>query len=100
MVIDPNISDVVRVTVIATGFGEPEMKTAGRVRPQVSSQTGTTGSMPAEAGFEKKLEIPTFSRKQKDAAGDQVRMKKVSVMNSTDDEDKYEIPTFLRKQAD
>ena len=113
MVIDPTLNDVVRVTVIATGFGEPEMRSAGRsiagritktsTQPEASGrQTSGSGaestSTSQVVANEKKLEIPTFNRKQKDADSEQVRMKKVSVMNASEDDDKYEIPTFLRKQ--
>ncbi len=99
MVIDPELSDVVRVTVIATGFGDPELRSAGRTATTVTS---TGGGMPTDGSpaFEKKLEIPTFSRKQKEATSEQVKLKKISVMSGTEDEEKYEIPTFLRRHAD
>jgi hypothetical protein len=29
-----------------------------------------------------------------------IKLKKLSVLSTTEDEDKFEIPTFLRKQAD
>ncbi len=95
MVIDPTLSDLVRVTVIATGFGERE----GRIP---SASVTSTGSSPKldPLSYEKKLEIPTFARKQKDANTDTVKLKKISVISNSEDEEKYEIPTFLRRQVD
>ena len=94
MVIDPTLGDLVRVTVIATGFGEKER---GLAIPSASTQAPKVDA----AGYEKRLEIPTFARnKQKDAVAETVKLKKISVMSGTEEEDKYEIPTFLRRQAD
>lgn len=95
MVIDPTLGDLVRVTVIATGFGD-------RAERGLSIPSASTNAPKVDAsGYEKRLEIPTFARnKQKDAVAETVKLKKISVMSGTEDEDKYEIPTFLRRQAD
>ena len=107
MVIDPTLEDKVRVTVIATGFGD-----SARVKPHASSGaisgvTATSSNLVPEkvdpTAYEKKLDIPTFTRKQKEqtpAASEMVKLKKISVMSSGEDEEKYEIPTFLRRQVD
>lgn len=93
MVIDPKMGDRVRVTVIATGFGDRKAKSA-----QIPSASAKIASVDSKA-FEKKLEIPTFTRnKQGDA--ETVKLKKLSVMSGAEDEEKYEIPTFLRRQVD
>jgi cell division protein FtsZ len=89
MVIDPEIKDSVRVTVIATGFGELGRKTGIPAASYMSNSSSTS--------MDRKLEIPTFSRRQKE---NNVDLRKISVMSSGDDEQKYEIPTFLRRQAD
>ncbi|MBP9839054.1 MAG: cell division protein FtsZ [Proteobacteria bacterium] len=95
MVIDPTLSDLVRVTVIATGFGDRVSK--GISIPSASTQLPKTDPL----GLEKKLDIPTFARKQKDdSAVETVKLKKISVISNSEDEDKYEIPTFLRRQID
>ncbi len=98
MVIDPEMSDLVRVTVIATGFGDKERARAPKSITTASAQAPGVDS----AAYEKKLDIPTFSRKQQqDEQGvEQVKLKKLSVMSGPEEEDKYEIPTFLRRQAD
>jgi hypothetical protein len=48
-----------------------------------------------------RLDTPAFARRARESAsGDVIKLKKLSVMSSGEDEDKYEIPTFLRKQID
>jgi len=91
MVIDPNLQDKVRVTVIATGFGE-------------KSDESTTVSMSqvvgASASGSDRLEVPAFARKSNGGGAEVIKLKKLSVLSSPEDEEKYEIPTFLRKQVD
>jgi len=100
MVIDPNTEDKVRVTVIATGFGSDSVAddstvTVTPVAQQMASQQPglKTGGM----------DIPAFARKQLGAnagASEVIKLKKLSVLSTSEDEEKFEIPTFLRKQAD
>ena len=94
MVIDPELSDHVRVTVIATGFGDRAER--GVSIPSASAQSPKLDPL----AYEKKLEIPTFARKQKEQGTDTLKLKKISVLSGSEDEEKYEIPTFLRRQAD
>lgn len=109
MVIDPEMTDTVRVTVIATGFGDRAETRRGLSMMGQSAQTPQTGPLSSSVDMvsnttqavDKRLEIPTFSRRQqKDVTADAMRMKKVSVPMMGEEEDKYEIPTFLRRQAD
>jgi cell division protein FtsZ len=98
MVIDPNMDDKVRVTVIATGFGDAKSDEAGTT---VSVNSVTPAKDQPVVMAQEKLEIPTFARKAKDGqSGEVIKLKKLSVLSSSEDEEKYEIPTFLRKQAD
>jgi cell division protein FtsZ len=92
MVIDPDLEDTVRVTVIATGFGDPKSD-AIPVSPAMS------GMLAKEI---EKSDVPAFMRNRTAAAADDkvIKLKKVSVLQSSDDEDKFEIPTFLRKSVD
>lgn len=100
MVIDPNLDDKVRVTVIATGFGD-RAATSTDTTVTVSPVTGSTPIGAIAASGTEKIDIPTFARKQKDASPTEViKLKKLSVLSSSEDDEKYEIPTFLRKQAD
>ena len=98
MVIDQNMGDNVRVTVIATGFGDREPKLA-MPTSTISTSTGSpkTGD---SLGYEKKLDIPAFTRRQKEAQPETTKLKKVANAGTTEEEDKYEIPTFLRRQID
>jgi cell division GTPase FtsZ len=93
MVIDENLKDKVRVTVIATGFGDRNVDSGTLTLSHVNRplQTPVTDS---------RLEMPSFARKSKEGPGEVVKLKKLSVLSGSDDEDKYEIPTFLRKQAE
>ena len=82
------------VPVIATCFVDRDAR--GVSIPASANQTPKL-----EMGYEKKLEIPTFARKQKEQTPtDTVKLKKISVLSSSEDEEKYEIPTFLRRQVD
>ncbi len=100
MVIDEELADMVRVTVIATGFGEREQaRLSGSSIPSASTRASGVES-PA---YEKKLDIPTYARNKQDGNTEQIKLKKLSVMSGSggaEEEEKYEIPTFLRRQAD
>jgi cell division protein FtsZ len=88
---------MVRVTVIATGFGSDGMRddTTVTVTPLSSQVTQTISAQPNAH------DIPAFARKAKEgAASEVIKLKKLSVLSSAEDEEKFEIPTFLRKQAD
>ncbi|MCL4123971.1 UNVERIFIED_CONTAM: hypothetical protein GTU68_043444 [Idotea baltica] len=93
MVIDPDSEDKVRVTVIATGFGEAAEDGT------TLSMTQVMGSTPKSSPVDK-LRLPSFARKNNKEANDVIRLKKLSVLSSSEDDEKYEIPTFLRKQMD
>ena len=91
MVIDPEMEDSVRVTVIATGFGEQATDETTVTMTQVAGESSKSKN-------DEKAELPAFARKSK--GGEVIKLKKLSVLSSAEDEDKYEIPTFLRKQVD
>lgn len=98
MVIDEEMEDKVRVTVIATGFGD----TIGKMRSATNfSSAQPLASQVESSTFEKRLDIPAYQRKQREGTPvDPTKMKKVAVLSSSEEEDKFEIPTFLRRQAD
>lgn len=91
MVIDPEMGESVRVTVIATGFGDRRSR-------QVSSH-GVSRSGGVRSA-ERDLEAPAYARRGQEQMSDTVKLKKISVISSAEDEEKYEIPTFLRRQAE
>ncbi|HKJ72352.1 MAG TPA: cell division protein FtsZ [Gammaproteobacteria bacterium] len=80
-VLDPELSDELRVTVVATGLGEAKRQ---KSRPQAAQ------SAPPRARKEtgETLDTPTYLRRQREAEEGGV------------DQDDLDIPAFLRKQAD
>jgi cell division protein FtsZ len=88
-VLDQSAGDELRVTVIATGIGEVDV----RPKPDFGVIHG--------ARREDDLEIPTFlrrSRKSEDSGNEPSRP--MSYKDLPIDEDELDIPTFLRRQAD
>jgi len=96
MVIDQEIKEDVRVTVIATGFGKIEEKSI----PNPSQVSRFKKIAPLSFNFkENNKEIPAFLRKVKvNERFEEVKLEDPPY--SLDDEDRLDIPTFLRKQAD
>lgn len=86
MVIDPNLTDRVRVTVIATGFGD-----AGMVSTAAATSTMTTTASSFDSN--------PYKTSTKPSGIGVIPLRKVSVIGGEDDE-KLDIPTFLRKQVD
>ncbi len=88
LVIDENLGEQVKITAIATGFGDRfDMEKAKAELKSVSSRG---------EGEEVNREIPTFKRVE--------RQPKETVMKQraffADEDDQYDIPTFLRKSVD
>lgn len=108
MVIDPNMEDKVRVTVIATGFGEKAEDQAGTTTVSVSqilsgSNGGSQLGMASQVSISRDTvvrETGILGRKSKEPAPEVIKLKKLSVLSSAEDDEKYEIPTFLRRQAE
>jgi cell division protein FtsZ len=104
MVIDPQLEDRVQVTVIATGFGDRDAVSSGTTfsstntgTAQLSSfSTTQAASAPASTGLAASVE-QTGSFSKKAPQSDVIKLKKLSVMASAEDEDKFDIPTFLRR---
>lgn len=89
-VIDPDMHDELRVTVVATGLGMPDMARSGQPAKAVDN------TRTADGGYNYSvLEKPTVLRASKSgqAAGRAVEMKER-------DMEYLDIPAFLRRQAD
>jgi cell division protein FtsZ len=95
-VIDDKMKEEIRVTVIATGFGEKRER-----KPALSS-------LSADNQKSKKvvhlgtivddLDTPTWQRKKQDGERvETVTLEKAGMQMSPEDEDRLDIPTFLRK---
>jgi len=96
MVIDPEAQDRVRVTVIATGFGIPLEDGV-----EISKSSMLTGGRAAgRSPLATSAEISSTRSGKESGSSDVIRLKKLPVLSSAEDQEKYEIPTFLRKQAD
>ena len=104
-VIDERMKDEIRVTVIATGFGEKEE------RRQPINSLAAAAAVAAANNRGKKvvhlgtivddLEAPTWQRRK--VSGEEaepVALEKTAVQFSKEDDDRFDIPTFLRRQMD
>lgn len=100
-VIDPDMSNQVRVTVVATGLGRPSARQHAtpslhhhhhqQQQPQMKVVANRAGRGPMTAGDYAALDKPTVQRQR--AVGDGLRA-------DTEGEDLLDIPAFLRRQAD
>ena len=88
-VYDDQMEDELRVTVVATGLGQPA---AARInKPQLVMKTGTD-NMPVTAVNYSELDtMPAVIRKNRASTIEALQLNGM---------DKYDIPAFLRKQAD
>ena len=104
-VIDESMGDEVRITVIATGFGEPAVKQQAP-RPSVSEARPDARPV-RQMGrvIDDELDVPTWQRRNQDApvaaAAERAAapMRRGPVGDSVRDEE-YDIPTFLRRGAE
>jgi cell division protein FtsZ len=88
-VIDPDMQDQLRVTVVATGLGSEAEEVQQPTEP-----VQLVRRKPRSGAFDyKELEQPTINRKR--AAGDPM-----PAPTASDDLDYLDIPAFLRRQAD
>jgi cell division protein FtsZ len=96
-VMDPDIGDELRVTVVATGLGEQVKRGPRPVEaPREIRATGTDGPRPAgRNGSESEPMEPAF---RPEAPADQPETP--DIFGSQQDIDYLDIPAFLRRQAD
>lgn len=87
LVIDENLGEMVKITAIATGFGD---------RFDLEKSKNELKSVAPPASEEVNREIPTFKRIERQQR--EVPMKQRAFF--MDEEDQYDIPTFLRKSVD
>ena len=91
-VIDPEMSNQVRVTVVATGLGRPTVRhQAPLTQPQMRVVQPRVSRGPMTGPDYAALEKPTVQRQR--AVGDGMRV-------DMDSEELLDIPAFLRRQAD
>ncbi|HKY08544.1 MAG TPA: cell division protein FtsZ [Candidatus Binatia bacterium] len=107
-VIDESLTDEIRITVIATGFGEEKEE-----KKHAPAPASNVANIAAAAPKNRKvvhlgtivddLDTPTWQRKK--SGSDEVetvtlKPNNFEFSNNQDDDDKYDIPTFLRRQMD
>ncbi len=108
-VIDENIRDEIRITVIATGFGEMKEEKKPAPAPIISSVANVVNQAPKNkkvvhlGTIVDDLDTPTWQRKKH--GSDEVETVTLNKNNfqfnaNQEDDDKYDIPTFLRRQMD
>jgi len=99
-VIDERMKDEIRVTVIATGFGEKEERRQPINSLAAAAAAGIRGKKVVHLGtIVDDLEAPTWRRKGGEEA-EPVPLEKAAVQFSKEEDDRFDIPTFLRRQMD
>ncbi len=106
MVVDKTMKEEIRVTVIATGFGNKEEKKATQFKRAAPISFGLREQNKLDiprfsfGNKENNRDIPAFMRKVKtNERFDELKLE-LPPDFSVEDEDRFDIPTFLRKQAD
>jgi cell division protein FtsZ len=108
-VIDENITDEIRITVIATGFGEMKEEKKRAPTPLLSNIANIANAAPKNkkvvhlGTIVDDLDSPTWQRKKQGSEEvETVTLSKNSFQFNAnqEDDDKYDIPTFLRRQMD
>jgi cell division protein FtsZ len=100
-VIDESMGDEVRITVIATGFGEPAVKqpaprpSAAEVRPTDSRPVRQMGRI-----VEDELEVPAYQRRGQEAQAERAATSRRGPVGESVRDEEYDIPTFLRRGAE
>jgi len=99
-VIDPRMKDEIRITVIATGFGEKEERKP--VLGGMSNANLAKGRKVVHLGtIVDDLNVPTWQRKKNETGEmETVTLDKANRHFIQEDEDRLDIPTFLRRQMD
>jgi len=91
-VIDENIEDSLRVTMVATGLGSPLGRQQSKPLAVVASKTGTDDMPLEEVDYGTLTTTPAVMRRRnRDATVEALKQSGVEM---------YDIPAFLRKQAD
>jgi cell division protein FtsZ len=93
-VIDPDIGDELRVTVVATGLGEQRPRSRAKEKPLKVVRNGTTGQ-PEPGLHNEDGEQVSYAPPERGT-----HYKPEDMFRTQEDIDYLDIPAFLRKQAD
>jgi cell division protein FtsZ len=97
-VIDPEMREEIRVTVVATGIGRPSA-VVQQAPQDTRRMTAIAGGRGGRVPTLDDLHVPTYIRNQRDPHASQAR-RAVGDGLSADDTSMLDIPAFLRRQAD
>lgn len=99
LVIDENLGDRIKITAIATGFGETFEAEEKPSAPAVAEQRA---QILGQVGSKVDLDIPTHIRKQQnhDVYGRRTRDLPTQTRDLFVDDEQFDIPTFLRRRVD
>ena len=89
-VIDPNMEDEIRITVIATGFGAYEEKRIIELKNTISQLPESTDEH----------DFPAYLRNDGNGGNGEQQVTKVGTITSDFINDEYDIPTFLRSNEE
>ncbi len=98
-VIDPEMREEIRVTVVATGIGRPAVQQVQQPT-DARKMTAIAGGRGARVPTLDDLHVPTYIRNQRDGRDTQAPRRAVGDGLSVDDTAMLDIPAFLRRQAD
>nr|WP_281174870.1 cell division protein FtsZ [Pelobacter seleniigenes] len=98
LVIDESLGDNIKITAIATGFGDPQEE-----KKKVSDIIDQRAQMLAQASSKIDLDIPTHIRNQQPTGVPYGRRTRDLPSQPRDlfvDDEQFDIPTFLRRRVD
>src|SRR6185503_7440327 len=108
-VIDESMGDEVRITVIATGFGDNVTATA-KPGARETRETAPPPAPPVETRpvkrlgllVEDELDVPAYQRRRQDGpvATAARNAQRASTPAGKDESEEYDLPTFLRRGTD
>ena len=98
-VIDPNMSDELRVTIVVTGLDHHTISPQSSQAATTQNNPLTSGQQPSRSRFGRRSQQPTTNTQQTTTTLN-TRTGRRSNVDFSRDGDYYDIPTFLRKQKD
>lgn len=99
-VIDPMLEDMLRITVIATGFSERGVRVVGNENADRQTDNGEY----LVNDYNKYRDLPSIAREQQAIEARRqergTRVVRKAVVGGSSEEDEYDIPTYYRRSAD
>jgi cell division protein FtsZ len=104
-VIDEAMGDEVRITVIATGFGEDAHDRHARPASDARQTSGPADPRPVRrmgSIADDELDVPTWQRRRQEppVAGARAGQRPAAAPAPSEEDEDYDVPTFLRRGAE